>query len=117
LNNLGTSSVDWLVRFWANSKDFFDVRDKLIYAIKTNLDQAKITIPFPQLDVHWHDAAGKTLQTTGPLHPTMSLNVANPEPEQPKVVSMPEAQSPATIPFTSHKLRPRMRNDQKSDAA
>jgi small conductance mechanosensitive channel len=52
LVGLGASSVDWIVRVWAKTSDFSDVRDKLVYSIKTELDNAEIPIAFPQLDVH-----------------------------------------------------------------
>lgn len=52
LDNLGASSVDWKVRFWTNSSDFFAVKEQLTGQIKQRLDQAEIGIPFPQMDIH-----------------------------------------------------------------
>jgi len=50
--NLGESSVDLAVRCWARTSEFWDVRSDLLQNIKTELEAAGITIPFPQRDVH-----------------------------------------------------------------
>jgi small conductance mechanosensitive channel len=52
LTGMGASSIDWSVRVWANSPDFLAVKDRLTRDVKVALDQAKIGIPFPQMDVH-----------------------------------------------------------------
>ncbi|TWU20636.1 Small-conductance mechanosensitive channel [Novipirellula galeiformis] len=52
MSNLGASSVDWLVRMWVPSKDFFRLKESLTVEIKRQLDAHEISIPFPQLDVH-----------------------------------------------------------------
>ena len=52
LAGLGASSVDWSVRVWAPTPDFFAVKERLTEAIKKALDEAGIGIPFPQMDVH-----------------------------------------------------------------
>lgn len=52
LNALGTSSIDWVVRVWVPTKDYWPVRDALTRAIKYALDEGGHTIPFPQMDVH-----------------------------------------------------------------
>jgi small conductance mechanosensitive channel len=52
LTGLGASSVDWVVRVWANTGDFWAVKEDLTRAIKMHLDQAGISIPFPQMDIH-----------------------------------------------------------------
>ncbi|QDS94772.1 Small-conductance mechanosensitive channel [Roseimaritima multifibrata] len=52
LDNLGASSVDWKVRFWAASSDYWSVREMLTGEIKQRLDAANIGIPFPQMDIH-----------------------------------------------------------------
>lgn len=52
LLDLGESSVNWVVRFWCNSADFWAVKEALTRAVKVELDKAKISIPFPQMDVH-----------------------------------------------------------------
>ncbi len=52
LSDLGSSSVNWMVRFWTPTPKFFATKDQLTEAIKNHLDASGITIPFPQLDVH-----------------------------------------------------------------
>lgn len=52
LSELGSSSVDWLVRGWVKTEDFWKVRDALVRAVKLELDAAGIGIPFPQVEVH-----------------------------------------------------------------
>lgn len=52
LVGLGGSSIDWSVRVWVNSGDFWPVSDALTRNVKVALDEAGIGIPFPQMDVH-----------------------------------------------------------------
>lgn len=52
LAELGASSIDWKVRVWANTEDYWAVRETLTRAVKVELDKAGIGIPFPQMDVH-----------------------------------------------------------------
>jgi small conductance mechanosensitive channel len=52
LDSLGDSSINWSVRVWANTKDYWAVRDRLTQAVKDHLDEAGIGIPYPQMDVH-----------------------------------------------------------------
>lgn len=52
LVNLGDSSLDLSARAWVNAADFWNVYFEDLEAIKEALDQANISIPFPQRDVH-----------------------------------------------------------------
>lgn len=52
LTGLGASSVDWRVSVWAPTSDFLAVKQSLIRAVKQSLDSARISIPFPQMDIH-----------------------------------------------------------------
>lgn len=52
LVGLGGSSIDWTVRVWVKSPDFWAVKERLTRDIKNALDAAEIGIPFPQQDVH-----------------------------------------------------------------
>ncbi len=52
LQELANSSVNWSVRVWAPTSDYWPMRDALTRAVKMQLDQAEIGIPFPQMDVH-----------------------------------------------------------------
>ncbi len=52
VSELADSSVNFIVRAWVNTPDYWDVRFDLIESIKTKFDEANITIPYPQTDVH-----------------------------------------------------------------
>jgi len=49
---LADSSVNFVVRPWVNSADYWDVYFEMTAKIKLALDKNDITIPFPQQDVH-----------------------------------------------------------------
>lgn len=52
VSNLGDSSVDFVVRPWCKSEDYWDFRFDVTQAIKERFDREGISIPFPQRDVH-----------------------------------------------------------------
>jgi small conductance mechanosensitive channel len=52
LHNLGDSSVDFVVRPWAKTDDYWDVHWDLTREVKLRFDAEGISIPFPQRDVH-----------------------------------------------------------------
>lgn len=56
LSNLGDSSVDFIVRPWCATKDYWDVRWDVTRQVKLTFDREGISIPFPQRDVHFHGA-------------------------------------------------------------
>lgn len=58
VSTLGESSVDIVVRPWANTSDYWRVYFDLTQSIKTEFDREGISIPFPQRDVHLHQVAG-----------------------------------------------------------
>lgn len=62
LTGLGASSVDWVVRVWAKTSDYWTVMEALTRAIKIQLDEAKIGIPFPQTDIHLDSAVVDALR-------------------------------------------------------
>ena len=47
VNNLGSSSVDFLVRVWCKSSDYFQYQADMKRKVKEALDEADINIPFP----------------------------------------------------------------------
>lgn len=53
--NLGESSVDFAVRGWTNSGDWWNTRCDMIEKIKLRFDAEGIEIPFPQMDLHVRD--------------------------------------------------------------
>ena len=52
LLSLGNSSIDWQVRVWCKTEDFWGVWEAATRAVKNGLADANISIPFPQMDVH-----------------------------------------------------------------
>jgi small conductance mechanosensitive channel len=61
LKGLGDSSIDWQVRVWCKTPDYWDVWQATVRATKLALDEAGIGIPFPQRDVHFDEAVVKAL--------------------------------------------------------
>jgi len=57
VSELADSSVNFVVRPWVNSPDYWNVRADVIEKIKYAFDTNGITIPFPQRDVHYHPTA------------------------------------------------------------
>jgi len=52
LKGLGDSAISWQVRIWAEPDDYFRLKQELTRAVKYELDEADIGIPYPQMDVH-----------------------------------------------------------------
>lgn len=52
VHTLADSSVNFVVRPWVNTADYWNVYFDLMQAIKEGLDDEGIEIPFPQMDVH-----------------------------------------------------------------
>lgn len=48
------SSVDFTMRMWVKTEDFWAVRWAMMEKIKIAFDEAGITIPYPQRDLHVH---------------------------------------------------------------
>lgn len=57
LLELGESSVDFAVRPWVKSSDYWTTRAALLENIKTVFDREGINIPYPQRDVHLYQVA------------------------------------------------------------
>lgn len=55
LTNLGSHSVEWTIRVWAETKDFFSVKETLTAEIKRQLDLHGLEIPFPQMQLHFKE--------------------------------------------------------------
>ena len=52
LHELGDSSVNFVVRAWSKTEDYWDVYWHLMRTVKLRFDEEGISIPFPQRDVH-----------------------------------------------------------------
>lgn len=56
---LNSSSVDFIVRPWVKTDDYWDVYWDVTKEVKIRFDKEGISIPFPQQDVHLHMASGQ----------------------------------------------------------
>ena len=54
LHELGDSSVNFVVRPWVKTEDYWDTYWYITRQVKLRFDAEGITIPFPQRDVHLH---------------------------------------------------------------
>ena len=52
LTACGASSMDYAIRLWTKTSDYWDVYFFLLEHGKRALDAAGIRVPYPQLDVH-----------------------------------------------------------------
>lgn len=55
VSELGDNSVNFVVRPWVNSGDYWPTRFELIETIKLTFDQEGLNFPYPQRDVHLHN--------------------------------------------------------------
>lgn len=56
VDSLGESSVNLNVRCWALQTDYWETKWRLTEQVKKALDEAGISIPFPQMDVHYYQS-------------------------------------------------------------
>jgi len=54
LHELADSSVNFIIRAWCNTGDYWDVYWDVTRAVKERFDAEGLNIPFPQRDVHLH---------------------------------------------------------------
>lgn len=52
LAELANSSINFVVRPWVKTADYWTARFEILEQIKNALDAANIEIPFPQMDIH-----------------------------------------------------------------
>lgn len=62
---LADSSVNFVVRPWVKTADYWDVKFRLTEEIKLAFDEAGISIPFPQQDVHMHQVEANREEESG----------------------------------------------------
>lgn len=55
LHELGDSSVNFIVRPWVNTEDYWDVYWDVTREVKMRFDRESISIPFPQRDLHLYN--------------------------------------------------------------
>jgi len=75
LTGLGDNAVEWKVRLWVRTDDYWSALESLTGEVKQQLDSAGISIPFPQLDVHFNQIdAAQRLRTRPRLRPSRRKN-------------------------------------------
>jgi small conductance mechanosensitive channel len=52
VSELANSSVNFVVRAWVKTPDYWSVKFDLTEKVKTRFDEEGISIPYPQTDVH-----------------------------------------------------------------
>jgi len=52
VSNLGDSSVDFAVKVWCDTAEYWNIYFDMQENVKLTFDQENISIPFPQTDVH-----------------------------------------------------------------
>ena len=60
LAELGDSSVNLSLRYWALNDDFWNLRWTILEEGKSRLEAAGISIPYPQRDIHIHNASNES---------------------------------------------------------
>ena len=55
MRELADSSVNFVVRPWVKSADYWDLRDHVHEQVKLRFDAEGLNIPYPQSDVHMHE--------------------------------------------------------------
>lgn len=67
MHELGDSSVNFVVRPWVKTEDYWDVFWDTTKAVKQRFDAAGIEIPFPQRDVHLDASQPFTVRIDNPV--------------------------------------------------
>ena len=57
LTDLGDSSVNFAVRPWTKTEDYWTVYNEVLEQLKVNVEAAGCSIPYPQRDVHMHQTS------------------------------------------------------------
>ena len=57
VSEFADSSVNFIVRPWVNSADYWPVRFDITENVKLEFDKQGVSIPYPQTDVHVHQSA------------------------------------------------------------
>jgi len=66
LHKLNDSSVDFVVRPWCQTDDYWDVYWDVTREVKMRFDREEISIPFPQRDVHFYEEKRIASAVSGP---------------------------------------------------
>lgn len=63
VSELGDNSVNFMVRPWVKASDFLTVKLDFTEKVKLRFDQEGISIPYPQMDVHFYKEADNTAKS------------------------------------------------------
>ena len=96
LSNLNSSSVDWTIRFWTKSSDYWAVKESLTAEVKRQLDANQIEIPFPQMQLHFSGAANQLTSQLSPGHQPLPI---------------PKMKPPLSGNGVNNRVRPRVRGE------
>jgi small-conductance mechanosensitive channel len=66
VHSLGDSSVNFVVRPWVASDDYWDVHWDFMREVKLRFDREGVSIPFPQRDVHFYSAESAAVANDDP---------------------------------------------------
>lgn len=66
VSELGNNSVNFVVRPWVPTEEYWNVRWDLTEAVKVGFDERGFTIPFPQTDIHIHRIESKNRSNRRP---------------------------------------------------
>ena len=69
---LADSSVNFIVRPWVKSTDYWKVMWDTTAKVKLRFDEAGITIPYPQIDVHFDSGGGAAAEGAAPAPSSVS---------------------------------------------
>ncbi|ELY6210838.1 small-conductance mechanosensitive channel MscS [Cronobacter dublinensis] len=79
MNELGASSVNFVIRVWSKSSDLQNVYWDVLERIKKTLDANDIGIPYPQMDVHYKPVKSDAQEKAPRAEP------------QPAIITQPQA--------------------------
>jgi len=92
LHNLGDSSVDFVVRPWVETKDYWEVYWDVTRQVKDRFDAEGISIPFPQRDVHFYpERPDSTERAPAPANDVTSSTPSEAAPATPPEEDEPSA--------------------------
>ncbi len=55
----GPSSVDFMIKVWCKTEDYWTIHFDLLEQVKIRFDEENISIPYPQMDVHFKNIKGQ----------------------------------------------------------
>jgi small conductance mechanosensitive channel len=82
LHELGDSSVNFVVRPWCKTEDYWEVHWGVTQAVKERFDAEGISIPFPQRDVHFYPTSPAAEEVERVLQPASKPAAQTQTPER-----------------------------------